>query len=384
MATPGVTPTPGPVTLRLWLPPQFDPQGGTPGGDLLRARLAEFSARRPSVRVEVRIKAADGPGDLLEALTTASAAAPLALPDLVALPRPTLEAAALKGLLRPYDEFTQEMDGKDWYDYARQLARLQNSTFGVPFAGDALLMVYRPQVVAQPPADLASALQVAGPLAFPAADPQAIFTLALYQAAGGAIQDDQERPFLAADTLATTLAFFKEAENSKLLPFWLTQFQNDEQAWGAFRSSQADMVITWASRYLNDLPADAAAAPIPTPSGKPYTLATGWVWALASSNPDHQALSVELADFLTESAFLAEWTSATGYLPTRPSALARWKTPSMQPIASRIMLSAQLYPPADVLTSLGPSLEKATTQVLKLQSEPQAAAQEAAKSLASP
>jgi ABC-type glycerol-3-phosphate transport system substrate-binding protein len=383
-ATPAVSPTPGPVTLRLWLPPQFDPAAETPAGQLLRARLETFTTRRPDVRLEVRIKAPDGPGGLLDALTNTTAAAPLALPDLVALPRPILEAAALKGLLHPADEFTAALDGPDWYDYARELARLQNSTFGLPFAGDALLMVYRTTVLSQPPGDLASALQLPGPLAFPAADPQALFTLALYQAAGGIIQDEQGRPALDPIILETVLNFYRQAEESELLPYWLTQYASDDQAWEAFENSQADMAITWASRYLTDLPADTSGTPIPTPGGAPFTLASGWVWALASQTPDHQRLSIELAEFLTESSFMAEWTSALGLLPTRLSALDTWQSPSLRAMAQQIVPEAHPYPSADLLTSLAPVLQKATIDVLKQQSQPLTAAQEAAGSLVAP
>jgi ABC-type glycerol-3-phosphate transport system substrate-binding protein len=378
------TPTRGPVTLRVWLPPQFDPSSDLPASQLLQERLNEFTARRPDVHLEVRIKAQEGPGGLLDALTTASAAAPLALPDLVAVPRPILEAGALKGLLHPYDAFTQTLDGEDWYEYARQMGRLQNSTFGLPFAGDALLLVHRTAAVSEPPRDLASAMQASGPLVFPAADPQALFTLALYQAAGGGIQDGQERPFLDTGTLLRVLSFYQEAENSKLLPFWLTQYQSDDQAWQAFQNSQGQMVITWASRYLNGLSADIAAAPIPTPSGEPFTLATGWVWALASPDPDHQVLSAELAEFLTESGFLAQWTAAAGYLPPRPSALEAWPDPTKSDLAAEIVTSAHLYPSADILTSLASPLQKATTEVLKQQVDPQTAAEEASNSLAAP
>jgi ABC-type glycerol-3-phosphate transport system substrate-binding protein len=107
---------------------------------------------------------------------------------------------------------------------------------------------------------------------------------------------------------------------------------------------QAGMVITWASRYLNNLIADTAAAPIPTISGERFTLATGWVWSLANSNPERQALAVELAEFLTESRFLARWTAAAGFLPTRPSALAAWQDPPLRSLVKEIVLSAQLYP----------------------------------------
>lgn len=380
-----VTPTPpGPVTLQIWVPPQFDPQADTPVGDLLRSRLDEFSSRRPDVRVEVRVKAVDGPGGLLDSLTTASAAAPLALPDVVALPRTVQETAALKGLLHPFDGLTTVMEDSDWYAYARQLAQLQSSTFGLPFAGDALIMVYRPNAVSEPPADWASALITKGPLAFPAADPQSLFTLTLYQSSGGNVRDDQGRPILDADTLGRVLTFYQDAETAGVMPFWLTQYQTDDQAWEAFTEKRADMAVTWTSRYLANMLADTASAPIPTEDGAAYTLATGWVWALASPQPEKQALGAQLAEFLTESDFLAQWTLAAGYLPPRPSSLQAWPDTSLQSLMSKVILSAQIYPSGDVLTSLGPLLEQATVQVLKEQADPATAAQDAVSGLPVP
>lgn len=375
---------PGPVTLQIWVPPQFDPQADTPVGALLQSRLDEFSSRRPDVHVVVRVKAVDGPGGLLDSLTTASAAAPLALPDLVALPRTVQETAALKGLLHPFDGLTTVMEDSDWYGYARQLAQLQNSIFGLPFAGDALVMVYRPNTIGEPPGDWASALKGKGPLAFPAADPQALFTLALYQSSGGNVRDDQGRPILDAETLGRVLSFYKDAETAGVMPFWLTQYQTDDQVWEAFTEKRANMAVTWTSRYMANMLADTALAPVPTKDGSEYTLATGWVWALASPQPEKQALGAQLAEFLTESDFLSKWTLAAGYLPTRPSSLLAWPDTSLQSLMSKVILSAQIYPSGDVLTALGPLLEQATVQVLKEQTDPATAAQDAVNGLPVP
>jgi ABC-type glycerol-3-phosphate transport system substrate-binding protein len=306
------------------------------------------------------------------------------MPDLVALPRPILEVAALKGLLRPYDDLTESINGPDWYDYARQLARLQNSTFGLPFAGDALVLVYRSTSIAEPPKALTSTLSAQGPLAFPAADPMAQFTLAQYQAVGGAILDEQGRPFLDRSALTEVLAFYKQASENGSLPVWLAQYQSDDQVWEAFLEDQADMVVTWMSRHLNNLSADTAFSPIPTLNGIHYTLATGWVWALANPNHEKQALSVELAEYLVESDFLARWNSETGYLPPRQSALVNWETTSIQTMASEVVLSARIYPSADVSASLAPVLQQATLQVLKSQSDPATASREAADKVNKP
>ena len=377
----------GPLTLRVWLPPEFDPDGGTLAGDLLRARLEAFAAAHPDVRLELRVKAVEGAGGLLDSLSTASAAAPLALPDLIALPRPLLESAALKGLLYPYDGLTTILDQEGWYDYARQLARLQNSTFGLPFAGDALVLVYRPVMVETPPRDWPAANALGSPLLFPAADPQALFTLTLYQSTGALTQDEQGRPFLDETALAQVFSFYQQAGQSGVMPYWLTQYDTDEQVWAAFADGQASMVVAWLEFYLNhsgNLPVIASAAPLPTADGTPFTLATGWVWALASPDPLHRQVSAELAEYLVEPGFLSTWTPAAGYLPVHSAALDGWADASLRSLAGRVALSARLAPASDVLSGLGSTLQNAVVQVLKQQSDASAAAQAAAEQLNQP
>lgn len=376
--------TPAPLTLRLWLPPELDPASGTSAGHILQARLDEFAARRPEARLEVRIKAVEGAGGLVDSLTTANAAAPMSLPDLVALPRPELEAAALKGLLRPFDGLVKPIDETDWFEYARQMARLQNSTFGLPFAGDALILVYRPSAIPNPPRTFSETLSVPGPLIFPAADRQALFTLAQYQANGGEILDEQGRPTLQTQPLSQVLEYYQKGINLDQTPAWLTQYQDDEQAWQGFSTNNAPMGITWISRYLNETPVDASGAPLPTLDGKPYTLGNGWVWAMASPNPEHEKLSAELAEFLSEGDFLAQWTSALGYLPPRASSLQGWRDASQQALANEVVNSVQLLPSEDVLTSLSLPLEQATLQIFKQENDPATAAQQAVEKLAVP
>jgi len=380
-----VTPTPsGAATLEIWLPPQFAPATDTPGGKILQQRLDAFAVRRPDVQIQVRVKSLDGPGGLLDSLTSASAAAPLSLPDLIALPRPILETAALKGLLHPYDDLIKDPEDTDWYDYALRLARLQDSLFGLPFSGDALVVVYRPETIGRPPADLAELPQATGLLAFPAADPQALFTLALYQAAGGEVLDAEGRPILQKDPLTEVLTAYQQAAQSERMPFWLTQFQSDDQAWDAFQKGQSEMVITWMSRYLENQQEGIAVAPIPTLGGEDYTLASGWVWALSGPHPESQAIAAQLAEYLSDSVFISEWNFATGYLPPRPSAVHNWQDARLSAFANRLSLSARLVPSADVLPGLAAPLVEATTEMLKLESDPASAAQAAVNRLLAP
>jgi multiple sugar transport system substrate-binding protein len=379
------TPSPVPVALKIWVPPQFDPYSETSAGRLLRTRMEQFLQLNSHVRLDIRIKAMKDLGETLEALSSASAAAPLSLPDLIALPRPVMEAAALKGLLFPMDGLTSVPDGSDWYEYARQLARLQNSTFGIPFAADALLMLFQPGLFEEGvPSDWSQLLEFAGPVIFPAADPQAIYTLNLYQSAGGKILDEQGRPNLEAEVLTRVLITFQEAESSGLLPLWLTQLENDGQAWDAYLAGRGPVVITWASRFLGETETVSEAVPVPTLDGTPLTLANGWVWSLAGHSSEKQVVAVQLAEFLTEATFMAEWTAAAGYLPPRSEALRLWPAGEAQALASQLINSAAVIPSGDVLSSLGPLLRQGTIQMLKQQGEPVIVAEDMVERLQNP
>jgi multiple sugar transport system substrate-binding protein len=364
--------------IRIWLPPEFDPEGNSPASGLLKARLDEFTTENPEVRLEVRIKDLNGPGGLLESLAAANVSAPLTLPDLVLLPRPLLESAALKGLLTPFDGLTNIMDDRNWFDYARQLSRLKASTYGLPFAGDAMVLAYHPSLIEATPYNFDSLLPLSEELLFPASDPQALYTLGIYQDGGGSLQDEQGRPYLDKTILTKVFEFEQQASLAGVMPYWLTQYSNDEQVWEAFSGDQFPMAISWASTYMKNKPGtgdDLSMSPIPTWDGSPFTLADGWSWALAGRDPERRLQSVKLAEFLLENEFMAAWSSAAGYLPPRADALQGWEDASLHQIIEQISYSAQLVPPADLVSSLGPALEQAVVEVLKAESDPQTAAQ---------
>ena len=382
-ASPTVSPTPI-QSLTLWVPPEFDPYSGSTAGNLLRSRLEAFSRLNGGVKVQVRVKAASGPGGLLESLSAAGAVAPNALPGVVALSRADVETAALKGLIVPLDGLSTAIDEQDWYNYARQLAMVQGATFALPFAGDALVVAYRPANVAVVPSDWASVYRLSQPLAFPAGDNQALFVLALYQSVGGTVEDAQRRPTLQPDLLSQVLTVLSDGEQRGIFPAWLAQYETSGQVWQAYHDQRVNALVTWVSSYLSTLPPDTAAVPIPGLDDTPQTLATGWGWAVADPIPERRALSVKLAEFLSDGDFLADWSEAAGYLPTRPSSLAAWSNQSLKTLLSPVAVSAQARPTGDQLASLGPVLKEAALKVLKRESDPTQAAKAASERLAVP
>lgn len=374
--------TPEPVTeLVLWVPPEMDPSLETDASLIFNERIQAFSVQHDGLQVVVRVKSASGTGGLLDALTATGAAAPDALPDLIALNRTDLETAALKELIYPLDGMTEMPDDEDWFDFTREMALLQGSTFGLPFAADSLVLTYRSASLEELPATWTDLLEGKISLAFPAESSDALLTLALYQAQGGFIQDNQRRPVLELEPLTTVFALYQTGVESGVLPSWLSQIQTPGQAWSAYREGQSNMAITWLSNYLKEFPADTMLAPLLPMAAGSVSLGTGMSWALATPDENRQALAVELAEFLVDPQFLAQWTAAVGYLPTRPSALELMEDPDLRTDLSQIAMMSRLRPSNDLITSLGPILREGVAQVLQGLMTPDLAAQTAVESL---
>lgn len=361
ISTPIVTATMPPPTapavsvLRIWLPSQFDPGAENPSAQLLAQRLKSFEVQHMGLKIDVRLKKAEADGDILNALSVTSAAAPSVLPDLILLSRSDLESAALKGLLHPIDGLSTSLDDPNWYSYAQQLARIQNTGYGLPFVGNAMVLVYYPELgmlVSWP-----DILSSKGQLVFPAGNPDGFVGLSLYASAGGQVVDAQGLPTLDEDILARVLTLIQEGQIKKIFPSSLANVTNEAQASQIYRTGSANKGIFWILNYHP--PSDGAIAPLPGLDEAPFSYADGWIWALAGSNPQNQELAVELAEYLVADDFVTQWAQETGYLPTRPSSVKESDRTMMA-----ILESAHAKPANAVLAVLGPLMQEAMTRVL--------------------
>lgn len=377
------TPTPAlpPESLTIWLPPEMNPEGEGDVARLLKTQLDAFSQSNGGITVNVRLKEISGAGGLLDALTATSAAAPDALPDLIALPRKDLETAALKSLVLPMDTLTSIVDDVDWYPYARDLALIQGAVFGIPFSGDALAMIYRSDGNINTVTSWGNLFETSHVIAFAADDPQAGLTLTLYQAVGGAVQDNQRRPMLDALPLTEVLKLYKSGVETGNFTDISLQSQTEAQVWLAYQQGQADLAVVSVSRFLKSKLEDTSMAPLPMIAEIGLTTGTGWVWALATPLPERQSLSVRLAEALVESQFLSKWTEALSRMPARPSALEGWQDPGIRAQLNQISMMTILSPSNDIISSLGPILRDASLQVLREQVDPGQAAKTAVESL---
>jgi len=380
--TPTMAATPEPVTqLTLWVLPEMDPTLETEASQLFANQLQLFSDLHAGLEITVRVKAASGTGGLLDALTATSAAAPGALPDLIVLPRADLETAALKELIYTLDGLTEIPDDADWFNFTREMALLQGSVFGLPFAADSLVLVYRTKSLPELPKTWAALLEENAVLAFAAESDKALFQLALYQAEGGAVQDNQRKPILDVDPLTEVFGLFQTGVNTGAFPVWLNQYQTPDQVWTAFQEGQTDLAVTWLSNYLAELPADASVSALLPMSINVVSFGTGLSWAVATSDENRQIIAVELAEYLVQPEFLAAWSAAAGYMPARPSALEGWQNQSLRSVVSQVGMMTYLVPSNDLITTIGPIIRDGTRQMLQNLSDPARAAQVAVDSL---
>ncbi len=362
--TPTVAPVSGTTELVLWVPPQFDPELDDPANQLFKQQIAAFERSHDSVFITVRVKAATGQTGLLESLSITNDAATDVMPSLVAFTRSDLETAVTRNLLVPFDSYSIEIDNQDWYDYAQKLTVIGGSSYGLPFAGDAMMLVYRPSIVGEPPLTWTDLLKRGEPVAFPAADPQSLLSLSIYLSSGGELDSTQRLSQLDQEKLNQLFQLYADGAQAGVFPLWLTELQKSTEAWTAYNELRSNWVITWMTRHLSDPAEDSKLASFPSVNDATIPLADGWVWCLTDPNEQVHPLAVELAEFLTDADYLRKWTPLEGVLPVRPSSLTAYTDPDLQSLIGQEALTAHVRPSNEIVSSLGLMMEEQLVLIL--------------------
>lgn len=349
------------LTLTLWVPPQFDPGGGSLAATMLQNRLDEFTGQFPQVLINIRVKDENGAGGLLESLKRSQNAAPLALPDLVLMPAGLLAQAARAGVLHPQEALDDELNRDDWYPFAVELVSVDEQSYGLPFVADGLVAAHRTTAISQVPPTWVRLMDTRIALGFAAADPQARFTLLQLLS----LPTSGDEPAIPERNLLEVFDVYATGQARNVFPFWLTQYQSNEQIWQAFSEGRLPMVMAWTSQVFANRQTEISAAPLPTQNGQPFTLVRGWVWGVTTQNPERAALASELIQFLSTREFLAQYSAAAAMLPPRPSSLAAWAPDANQALASQLVNNAQPLPDQETLERWGPALTDAVIAVLK-------------------
>ena len=142
------------------------------------------------------------------------------------------------------------------------------------------------------------------------------------------------------------------------------------------------MVVVRAGRYWPEADETVAAAPIPTYTGQPLSIARGWMIAMVAGDPARQSLAMLLLDWLIAPDHNGPWTQAAGYLPGTYGALRIWNVPSVdQETLRRVMEAAIPAPRPEVMATAGVAMQEALDAVLRRRTMPEEAAAAAVASL---
>lgn len=301
------------ITLTLWTIEDLAPSA-TPAGSVLKNQFDAFTALNPNIRIEVVLKKPYGKGGVLDFLLTTSAVVPAQLPDLVALDVVEVPVAAQANLLQPLDVWLPSHLKNDFFPFAFRAAHYQNRWVALPFALDAQHLVYNKTTIKKSPATWDEYLKQKMSLLLPLAGDDAFVLqyLALTSTGDGYVPMPSD-----VASIAHVLAFFKRARDLNVLPETAINVKSGEDAWTLFATGQVAMAQVSATRYLleRDKVPHAAFASVPTREGKPATVASGWAFAVVTTDPMRQAAATRFIQWLVQGERLAPWLRAAKRLP---------------------------------------------------------------------
>ena len=388
--TPTPTPTPEPTplvaTLRLWLPQQLDPYGGTQGAEVLADQLSEFNRTHANVQVEIVVKKAHGRGGLVDFMRTARDAAPSVLPDLVVLDATDLDTVARADLIQPLDEIIPAPGPDSHFPFATAMGKAEGRRVATVLGVDLQHVAYRPALFDSAPVTWTQVISAEVPFLFPAGgiDGQVNdATLIQYLGAGGQLSDSEGNPTLDLEALTDVFTFYTQCiTNTVIAPTELLAFSHADQTWEQFKAGAGGMTVVRASRFWVEADDTMAPLPIPTQTGKPMSIARGWALGIVTEVPERQDLAKQLIDWLTAPDHSALWTQTAGYLPASRDALRLWiATEAERRVLTDLLETAVPAPRPSVKEATGIAMQQALESLFTRQATPDEAAASAVQRL---
>lgn len=384
-ATPSVSPTPSrpptvssAITLTLWTTEDFFPTEDSDSGQILAQQWQAFEAAHPTVTIEYILKKPYGKGGILDFLSTASAAAPTVLPDLVILDTLELDEAAEAGLVQPLDKLVSGELQQDLFAFARR--SFNGQLMGIQFEADVEHLIYNTNKIDSPPMTWREVISDSVAYIFPAGGEGGLVNdafLIQYLAVDGRLDDGSGKPALDKDALAQVLQFYKDGLEAGVIPLSVLEFEDLDDCWPVYVSAQAAMSNVSSAKYLADrgLLKNTFFAAIPTRDGNIGTLSKGWALAIVTEDSGRQAVAAQFIEWLLEPENNADWNQVAGHLPTRQAAFDYLGTADDYfPFVRQQLENVYPRPMASAYEKIGRALQKAIQDVLEGKASPQEAA----------
>lgn len=371
--TPVNTSTAAPLTLRLWLPPQFSADPASPAGQVLQTHLAEFQAQNSGVQLDIRVKRTTGMGGMLESLESAQLVAPAAAADVILIDYNLLAQAETRTLIQPLDG----MLASELISASAEFARPNPvQVMGLPLFGETTLLVYNTDLLDSPPTSWASVQAANAPFTFAGGNLQGGLVLQQYYAVGGRLQSETGELLPDVVELSEALSIFQSLNRTGVLYIGTLNYTTSADSWQAYRENRAVLAVTDSLSYLRErnLVVNTAAISIPTPSGAARQPFRVWYLAIPTVDPLRQTQAATLVNWLSEPAFLAEWSLALGHIPLQAPALTELAAQPELRFTSDLVASGVLLPPSTTLNQIGPVLQAALSDVINGRATPETAA----------
>jgi ABC-type glycerol-3-phosphate transport system substrate-binding protein len=373
------------MTLVMWTSEDYAPTSEIKGGERLIDQIRDFE-REHDVQVRVLLKKRAGIGGLLDFLTTASAAAPSVLPDLITLSASDLYRAAQAGLVQPLDGLVSP-ELLDQFDFATALTRLGETTMGVLYQADLQHLVYDATVIEQAPRTWEALYDGDVPFVFvPTAPSDGVNDVILiqYLALGGRLTSGAGQPSLDVERLTQVLEFFQQAVQADVVPESVLDLTDANIAWATYRIGEAGMVQVPASTYLSDRAglSNTGFGPVPLHITGTTTVGEGWALAMVTQDVERQGMAIALMEHLLSQENNGTWTLDAGRLPARYATFEVWNEDDPYlPFIRNLLAQAKPAPNPDLAAAVGGPLAEALAKVLSGQETPADAAQAAAEAV---
>ncbi len=319
-AEPVSTPTPTArpnLRLRFWLPDELAGLDDPDAGDVLAQQISAFRAAYPQIEIELRLRATEGTGGLLEALRAASAVAPGTLPDITLLRYDDFRAAVASSLLQPLDLRQLVVDAGDYHPAVAATGQIDDQWWGVPAAIEVLHVVYSD---AQPP--IASwrfddLLAEETPLLFPAASVSGLSPVLLHQyvTAGGAAAVNGSGLRIDENALRAVLGFYERAADVGLITPAVLEYDAPSRYPDAIAGSVP--VVVTSSMYMRAVSQGLTLnrGYLPTLTGQPSTVLDGWIWVITATSTDRQTAALRFLNWMVDTDRQSAYANAIHMLP---------------------------------------------------------------------
>jgi len=366
--TPTPTPLPGLVTLTLWVPDFLNPYEDETGASIFHEQLAAFSLIQPDIQVQIIVKKRAGTGGLYNMLSTAYAAAPSVVPDLIILNTDDLQTAAQEGYVQRLA--VTPLKVKEFFPFVWVPDPHITSTYGIPFVVQADHMVYRQNVSATPPFSWTDVLTGGYTLLFPAAPPDGLADdalLAAYLGADGTVVDENGKVKLDRPVLEQLYRFFAAMKSRNLINVERVMELPDASAcWATYQEGIGKLSAIPAGEYWTNPPQGSLPGWMPTPTGKPIAIGHVWSMAVVSQDPFRQKAALKLLEWLTAPEQVADLTRATHLLPAQYDALELWMlSPEQTTFLTQLLESTVRSLPPTVDTPVRRALQAGLTAILQ-------------------